>query len=290
MTAGEIVDRRRGRACFESEFVEADAGVRRGLRGEEADVAGGGAAVAGDGDVHGDRSAVSEGSLAEIQGSAAWRKGQGIPILGEESHIDAAEAAGLIVAGASVVAEHIETLGVVVGSTQSTARGKAGTAGHLDASDGDVMEGGRMLYCEGIEDEIGLALAAVFLVDESHDGGHLGRGCGSASDVIDFDKAQAGVAILQAEADGIGAAVLTVGREERNVGKMAHAIGRDTFAGLPGGLGIATGCRGCTAGATTAGHDGGLRWVVDAAGGKIQAECTIPGLLGNGHQERNARR
>jgi len=88
------------------------------------------------------------------------------------------------------------------------------------------MEGGGELRFQRIEDEIGLPLAAIFLVDQGHDASEAGRGGRGAADSIDLHgTAGVGLAIAILITHGVVAVVGTVGREEGNVRDVANAVG-----------------------------------------------------------------
>src|ERR1035438_6117525 len=160
------------------------------------------------------------------------------------------------------------------------------------------MEGRRLFGGQRIVDEVGLSgPCAGALVDEGLDGGH-GRGTdGGAAHSGDNHRAAAGEvgAVAGAGADGIEAVVVSIGRKQGEVGKVAHVVGGYAGSGLPGRLGVArrntAGIERRAACSSSAGNDhfAGLKGRV-AAVVKIEAEEIVPGLLGNGLLKRDGGR
>ena len=144
---------------------------------------------------------------------------------------------------------------VAVAGVRDGAVGRALDAGHGDGAGGDVVEdaaggGGScdgvacgagfvLLAGEVVEDVVGVALAAAgLLVDERKDAGEGGGGDGGAAvagEVVGGSGEAAGLAVgvRALLADDVEGAEEACAGEERDIGGIADAVGRDAGAGLP---------------------------------------------------------
>jgi len=171
--------------------------------------------------------------LAETERCIRGRKRPRIPVLDQQARIHAPEARRLIVSRRRIeLSECEEALRIVRERAQRAGR-RILLARHIVASCGNVVKNRRMLRGQRVKSEIRLPLRPELLVHERHDAGHRRRRGGCATCKNEPRSSVHHHTILGKHADGVGAVVFSCCGKKGNVGKMARAVRRNSFAALP---------------------------------------------------------
>ena len=160
-----------------------------------------------------------------------------VPVRHQHAGVHRAKPAGQVVSRPGrILLQRIEPIrGCIQGAV-----GRSLDAGHVVAAFSHIVKGRGKLASQRIEGKIRLALTAVFLIDQCHHrrhGGRRSRGSAHHGDGSLAARIQHAVAWLGA--DRIGAEVRPGGREQREIGKVAHAVSRNAGRILPARLRIA---------------------------------------------------
>src|ERR1017187_1168027 len=203
---------------------------------------------------------------AHAEGSGCGSQGNRTPVFDQVGNIHATQACGQVITGGGGIPAFTLVSGSDgPGPTRNTI-GRSRIAEPLVAATSHIAENPWLPGSEGVVDEVRLSCpTAGALVDQGLDGGHGRRGCGCSADSSDDDRAtrvQVGTAAIAGlGTDRIETGIISSGREQGDIGKIADLIGGNTRTKLPCRLGISLGrtsggVKRSPAGASAAGHDG----------------------------------